>query len=465
MTRTDRCACAADRVAQYRADPGTAGSRHDQMFKAVGDLLELSYRGHTIGDSLADARRVFVKAVPERQGGPEFDRAVEAASERTAGRQAFDMEPEHGPSECWDDPAVVFGDDEDDNTPEVTPTSWDPVDLASIVKGVRDGSIKDPVPEVGVMPATGRGLFYRASVNGIAGDSNSGKSWTALVTCVSEMAKGGHALYFDYEDSPQALVQRLVALGASDEDIVQRFHYVKPEAKFTPQARNALAGLLATHSPVVIVIDSTGEGLSVQGANPNADEEVAAWFRAMPRWLADQGAAVVLLDHVPKASDGDTSPVGSHRKRAAITGAQYIQRVKSPFSKNRAGCSELLVSKDRRGTYAKGESVAELHVDAQAEGCIAWLAPAGALSAGEVIRTRILRFLQQFEADWQGDKGEFAGVAKGTVRTNVQGTNQLIDAALDSLVEEGLVIRTTGSTSGIYHRLALPIEFSEEEEL
>ena len=125
---------------------------------------------------------------------------------------------------------------------------------------------------------------------------------------------------------------------------------------------------MAELRPALVVVDSTGEGLALEGANPNADEEVAAWFLRVPRRLSlvtydDQpGPAVVVLDHVTKADDGGLWPIGSQRKRAAISGAQYMQRLVKPFDRDTAGHALLVCAKDRHGNYRTGQRVAELHV-------------------------------------------------------------------------------------------------------
>src|SRR5690606_3665542 len=103
----------------------------------------------------------------------------------------------------------------------------------------------------------------------------------------------------------------------------------------------ALLDLVAAVDPALVVVDSTGEALSLEGANPNADEDIAAWFREVPKRIARSGPAVLLLDHMPKSSDSDLWPIGSQRKRAAIDGAQYLQEVVTSFSREKAGVARL----------------------------------------------------------------------------------------------------------------------------
>src|SRR5690606_21078951 len=101
-------------------------------------------------------------------------------------------------------------------------------------------------------------------------------------------------------------------------------------------------------------------------------QEVARWFKTWPRRIARHhcAPAVVVLDHLAKAGDTGLWPIGSQRKRAAIDGAQYIQRVGRGrgFSRKRAGSATLTCAKDRGGHYQAGQKVAELVVTPDPDG-------------------------------------------------------------------------------------------------
>src|SRR5690606_21174734 len=98
------------------------------------------------------------------------------------------------------------------------------------------------------------------------------------------------------------------------------------------------------------VIDSTGESMAAAGKSQIIDEDVAQWMQDLAHPLAYRGdACVLLLDHMVKSEDGGLWPIGSQRKRAAITGAQYIAEVADPFSKDKDGMVVLKVAKDRHG--------------------------------------------------------------------------------------------------------------------
>jgi hypothetical protein len=123
------------------------------------------------------------------------------------------------------------------------------------------------------------------------------------------------------------------------------------------------------------IIDSTGEAVSMDGINPNADDEIAAWFRKLPRRLTRAGSTVLLLDHVPKSNEASKRfAIGSQRKLAAIDGASYRVDVTTPPAKGQEGKLRLTVAKDRHGTYRHGTTVAAITITDTAVGVLVTIA-------------------------------------------------------------------------------------------
>ena len=244
--------------------------------------------------------------------------------------------------------------------------SWGAIDLAGIIDAVANGLDGDDAPTV-LRRTDGSGLFYPGEVNGVHGASGSGKTWFALHGCVQEVRAGQHVVYVDHEGNPRSIVRRLLALGLSADEVHDRFHYVQPETAFH-EGGEALVTLVRDLQPTLVVIDSTGEGLALQGANPNADEEVARWFQQVPRRLAALGPSIGLIDHGAKASGSELWPIGSQRKRAAISGAQYYVETMSEFSREKAGALRAICAKDRGGYYTVGQTIAILHVTPEDDG-------------------------------------------------------------------------------------------------
>jgi hypothetical protein len=317
--------------------------------------------------------------------------------------------------------------------PEPEPgDSWKPVSLAAIVNGLRDGTLQRPQPTVGVRD-DGAGLVYAGRVNGFAGASGSGKSMVAMFVAVQEISIGNHALYVDLEDDEIGTVGRMLDLGADPAHIIERFHYLHPDEPYGLEAHIHVTGLVDKHRPTFVVIDSTGESMALDGKDPNDDPETARWYKKLPAALAKRGPAVVTLDHVKKDDDGTGMwPIGSQRKRAAITGSLYMVSTIREFAKGKPGAAKLTCAKDRCGNYTRGSKVAEFTVEPDGQAMTAALtAPVAAADfRPTVLMERVSRYLELHP-----------GATLRNIRDEVQGRGNAKDTALAILVKEGFVTR------------------------
>lgn len=331
--------------------------------------------------------------------------------------------------------------------------SWEPVDVAAVVTGIVTGTTVRTVPEI-LTRDDGSALLYPGKVNGIHGDSGSGKTWTALYASAQTILAGGNVVYVDLEDSPADVITRLLALSVPPEKIIEHFRYVQPETAF---AEGAGGFLNAVTDARLVVIDSTGESLSIEGLNPNADEDIAAWFRSVPKRIAKLGPAVLVLDHMPKSSDSDLWPIGSQRKRAAIDGAQYLQEVMVPFSREKAGAARLVCAKDRHGTYARAQRVAVLQVTPDNGTVRLGLhAPEGASAASGSFEPTAL--MEKVSRALEGAAGpcSYRGILE-----RVEGKKEYIRRAVDALIASGHVTTTPGPRNSIEHTSARPYRDGE----
>jgi hypothetical protein len=246
-------------------------------------------------------------------------------------------------------------------TSEATPLDqlevlgWKPVGLGALA---REG-VEAPVPTV-FERVDGSALFYPGTVNGIHGPSGDGKSFAAACAILQVIQAGDTAAVIDFEDSPVSWTFRLLQLGALPEQL-DRVQYWPAESTVPDE----LVPALASHR--LVVIDSAGEGLGIDGHDSNIDLDVTKWFRRVPTAVAKLGPAVAVLDHTTKLNKDDLWPAGSGRKRAAISGAAYVTRVKTPLVKGNRdtgtpfkGRLTLVCAKDRHGTYQRGAAVADL---------------------------------------------------------------------------------------------------------
>lgn len=371
--------------------------------------------------------------------GERQPRQIVLRTERGRSPQVLEVAPEELIGEA--DPTDVVG------------SSWLPLDLAGTVEGLLAGTLIRPAPMIGRLP-DGDALFYPGRVNGIHGDSTSGKTWTALAVAREQIGDGERVLYVDLEDNEAGMVGRLLEMGLAAEAILDRFSYVRPYDPCDAVALGLLLGTVEQIRPSLAIIDTTGEALALQGANPNADEEVATWMRRVARRIADLGPAVVLLDHIPKNHDGTTplQPIGSQRKRAAISGAQYAQDCREPFSRDEDGLSRLRCGKDRGGYFATGQHVADLRIGPSTIGVAQLETPADATSfRPTVLMARI--------SDWLTSN---QGASKTAIETGVRGNSASKRAALRILCNEGhVVVEQRGQTFA--HTLVRPYFTNTDE--
>lgn len=258
--------------------------------------------------------------------------------------------------------------EDQDETPHST---WWPVDLA----GLFDGSIVLPEPELFARD-DGQALLYPGKCHAFNGESESGKSWAALLACVQTIKADGHVLYLDFEDTAATVVTRLLALGAKPDAVVARFHYASPGEPL--EYRNGkvtlghidLTTMLEAHPVALAVIDGVTEAMSLHGLSTDSNDDYAKFHHMLPRRLARSGAAVVQIDHVTK--DKDTRgrfAIGAQHKLAGMDGAVFSFEVVSAFGLGLHGIAKVFINKDRPGqlrnhaqTAGGKHLVAELHM-------------------------------------------------------------------------------------------------------
>lgn len=219
-------------------------------------------------------------------------------------------------------------------------STWTPIDLGPYL----DGSRTRPLPTVGRREHDGACLFYAGRLNVIFGEPESGKSWLMLAVLAERMLEGENVALIDYEDGPDGAVERLRVLGVPDDVVLSLLRYVTPEVKAD---RFALAALVSGCS--VVGIDATTEAMSIEEKSSNSDVDVAAFYATLPKAVARLGPAVLLIDHVTKAWEGQNQQTGSQHKRAGVDGTSVKVECADPFVPGGGGMSRIIVTKDRNG--------------------------------------------------------------------------------------------------------------------
>ncbi|MFI1726903.1 DnaB-like helicase N-terminal domain-containing protein [Streptomyces sp. NPDC020489] len=346
-------------------------------------------------------------------------------------------------------------------------SDWDDVDLSPVLSG----SYKPSLPTVGSRD-DGIGLFYPGRVNGIQGESEAGKSWVALISCLVEINRGNHVFYLDFEDSEEGVIGRLLLIGGTPDVIAERFHYVRPGGAPSPMLLKAFVKRVREFEATLAVVDGVTEAMTMMGLELKENTDIAKFGRMLLRPLADTGAAVVPLDHVVKNNEsrGRYSLGGVH-KLNAVDGVQYMLEAVRPFGINTEGRSRLRVAKDRPAQVRKhalpggknpmhwfadlvirseGDEFAEAHLyppiqrsDESDEATAERDQLAKENAEIEERAQEVLRVLAKAEAP----------LSKTSIEERVLGRGSVTRKAVERLVSDGRIIRTTGPRRATLHTI------------
>jgi hypothetical protein len=447
-----------------RAD---GASHHDQTLKGVMRLVRNAEQGHEgVLDALDDLKAAHFETAG-RVDEPEWFRMVVGGVARALSKRT---EFEDYGCHCRDDaePDVDLADVlADEGAPDKEKgETWGRVDLTGIIDEIISGAYQPPMPTVGQFGD--RALFYKDAVNSVAGPPSSGKTWVVLVAARQEMEAGRDVVYIDMENGVGPFISRLINdMGVDAGLIKDRLVYIFPEEKLGLESASFLKDALRGVRPSLIALDTTGVSMALERTAPNDDDAVALWFKNIPSALARRtGAAVVLIDHVPKNSEND-SPIGSQRKMAAVD-AQYMLRNGTRFSRTADGLADVVCSKDRHGRFTPGDTICRLsmrHVDDQLEALLVDVGNTEDVAGLSAMEQHVLQRIQEHYDENHGtmDENDEEIDARPNitmVRSLCTGNNAAIKAAVEALVSRGLLLpevlasKTPGRNPVVYTPLA-----------
>jgi hypothetical protein len=269
----------------------------------------------------------------------------------------------------------------------------------------------------------------------LSGEPETGKSWLALHYCLTETRQGHHVLYLDHEMGPSMTAERLLALGANDNDL-NHFTYIAPTEPIT--YAHELNDLLTTLTPTLIVIDSMTSNLATHGLDPNVAKDIEAWDQTVQRTLRRAGAAILTLDHVTKnAETRGKFAIGSERK-IGICEVHLSLTTLQAFGRSRDGKARITVQKDRAGHLPR-PTLGTFHLASTGLTTSASITPWEASTLPfrpTALMERVSRYL------------ETNGPTSSTqLEKNVPGKAEGIRAAIRCLTDEGLIGSVPGDTS------------------
>jgi AAA domain len=204
------------------------------------------------------------------------------------------------------------------------------------------------------------GLFYAGGLHLVSGEPSSMKTWLMLVAAVEVIRDGGAVMFVSFagESGKGEIVERLRQLGLSEREII-RFQFIEPRTPLTSaRALEVVKMQVEGWAPILrlVVLDSAGSALELHGLDSNSERDVQRFAREVVGPFRATGAAVALIDHVPK--DRDTRgkfAIGSQRK-AGMTDVHLGLEMVREFGRGREGKATITTKRDRMGQLpASGE--------------------------------------------------------------------------------------------------------------
>ena len=288
----------------------------------------------------------------------------------------------------------------------------------------------------------GRTLLYEGRLNAIFGEPGLAKSWLALMACIEVVRTGTRVIWWDFEDRPDTIVTRLKALGAGELVDSEKLIYATPGLADDAGEMDRMAGWMARGPrPGLVVIDS------VESAGlPTDSNDAAPWYAKHVDPFEDAGAGILLLDHVPKRKlDRPKGPIGSTHKLARLSGAGLFISG-TPWTKEADGRIVLTNHKDRPGDLPAPlmKAVAVVEVTHGENGLLIWSInpPDDADDDQGELTGRLLEAIASHGQE--GVKGSKA------IRGLVKAKGQLLDAALEEPMSNGMVARRREGRPYVY---------------
>lgn len=199
-------------------------------------------------------------------------------------------------------------------------------------------------------PQLVQNLLYKGRIHSIAGAPGDGKTLLALRMALQVVDRGFSALYYDAENGPWVVAERLGAMGADPDALDRFFYYLPGDLTLAPDSLSTLMARVAAVQPALVVFDSLADFLAAAGLDENSNTDCTRWFAAVAQPLKDAGVAILVLDHVPKSGKG--GPRGASSKVAKMD-VQWELEVNKRFSRDRTGKIKLTCNKDRESWLPK----------------------------------------------------------------------------------------------------------------
>jgi hypothetical protein len=322
--------------------------------------------------------------------------------------------------------------------------SWCPIDLVA-----REAEPPRPPDLIG--------LLYLGLNHLVFGETESAKSWLAAAAAAAELEAGQGVLWIDGDDVGRGvMLERLRALGTTDEAIGRLFAYVAPEEHLTEERRADLLERMRADSCRLVVFDGFNPLLQLHRLNPNEGTEVETFYRHIDPFRKTE-AASVLTDNVVKNREARGRwAIGSERKKSKAD-VHLGMHALELFGRGRTGRARIDVHKDRPG-HLQRPTPGIFVLQSDGDACTWRIDPDQSHTPeGEFRPTHLMekvsRHLERHVEPLSRNQIEQAKLGKaGYVRV-----------AMDCLIAEGYAVEIAGSRGAKLVQLRRPFVEAEDE--
>jgi len=314
-----------------------------------------------------------------------------------------------------------------------------------------DGEIEQPEPEF-LARNDGHCLFYRGKINALLGESESGKTWVALLAVKQALEIQQKVIYLDFEDSGKGILSRLRSLGLENRHFAN-FTYANPDQNLTLNERMDLVDALTEIVPELIILDGVNAAMTLLALDLTSNRDATFFSQQLLKPLALSGACVITIDHVPKSKDNRGNyAIGAQAKRADINGCAIAVEVTLPFGKGMNGELNLKVTKDRPGAVREHSKEAKfagtVELRSTAEGMVTMTIISPQMVAGD--RTRPTHLMEQVSKTLEAST---MPLSKNAIEKEVKGKAEWVRIAIQILVDEKFVAIENGSRNALNLKL------------
>lgn len=294
-------------------------------------------------------------------------------------------------------------------------------------------------PPTWIRRTDGHALLYAGRVNGIFGDPETAKTWLAHLAVIEALDQNARATIIDVDhNGPTLTTRNLLLLGAKPHHLANPdlFRYHEPQDSH--ELRAAITALV-DWAPAVAVLDSIGEMLPMLAVKSVDNDEITNALRTLAKPLADAGACVITVDHLPKNTEARNSgyAIGGTAKKRAIDGTYLEATVRVQPAPGKTGKITLRVHKDRPGELRKNsqgnyagtfliDSTRE-HITVTSISCESATNDAGAFRPTHLMEA-VSKHIEMH-----------SGVTKSEVEIAVKGRRTAVSDAIERLLEEGFL--------------------------